>query len=85
MDKVRPFLVVGELVVSVLLMGGVLLQTPKATGLGGSIGGGDSGSGGGYRTRRGIERQIYWTTWVLVFGFLAISLANILVSTHTGR
>ena len=64
MDKVRPFLVVGELVVSVLLMAGVLLQTPKATGLGGSIGGGDSSGGGGYRTRRGIERQIYWTTWV---------------------
>ena len=85
MDKVRPFLVVGELVVSVLLMGGVLLQTPKATGLGGTIGGGDSSGGGGYRTRRGIERQIYWTTWVLVFGFLSISLANILVSTHTGR
>jgi len=69
-----------ELVVSVLLMAGVLIQTPKATGLGGSIGGGDSGLGGGYRTRRGLERQIYWTTWVLVVAFLLVSLANIWVA-----
>ena len=82
MAQIRPFLVVAELVISVLLMGGVLLQTPKATGLGGTIGGGGGDFGGGYRTRRGLERQIYWTTWVLVFGFLAVSLANIWVSTH---
>jgi protein translocase SecG subunit len=87
MTQIRPFLVVAELVISTLLMAGVLLQTPKATGLGGTIGGGGADFGGGYRTRRGLERQLYWTTWVLVFGFLAISLANIIVSnyllTHT--
>jgi len=87
MTQVRPFLVVAELVISCLLMAGVLLQTPKATGLGGTIGGGGGDFGGGYRTLRGLERQLYWTTWVLVFGFLAISLANIIVSnyllTHT--
>jgi protein translocase SecG subunit len=83
MAQIRPYLVVAELVISFLLMGGVLLQTPKATGLGGTIGGGGGDFGGGYRTRRGLERQLYWTTWVLVFGFLAVSLANILVATHT--
>jgi len=83
MAQIRPYLVIAELVISGLLMAGVLLQTPKATGLGGTIGGGGADFGGGYRTRRGLERQLYWTTWVLVFGFLAVSLANILVATHT--
>src|SRR5205085_1028373 len=38
--------------------------------------------GGGYRTRRGLERQIYWTTWVLVVAFLVCSIANVWVTTH---
>ena len=83
MDKLRGPLVIAEVVVCVLLMAGVLLQTPKATGLGGTIGGGDGGLGGGYRTRRGLERQIYWTTWVLVTAFLVISIGNIWVATHS--
>lgn len=80
MAKLRGFLLVLEVVVGVLLMAGVLIQTPKATGLGGTIGGGSGGVGGGYRTRRGLERQIYWTTWVLVVAFLLVSIANILAS-----
>ena len=83
MDKLRGPLVIAEVVICVLLMAGVLLQTPKATGLGGTIGGGDGGLGGGYRTRRGLERQIYWTTWVLLAAFLVISIGNIWVSTHS--
>ena len=83
MDRVKGPLIVLELVVAVLLMGGVLIQTPKATGLGGTIGGGDSGLGGGYRTRRGLERQIYWTTWVLVAVFLIISIANVFLAAQT--
>ena len=83
MDKVRNALVIIEVVLAVLLMAGVLVQTPKASGLGGTIGGGDSGIGGGYRTRRGLERQIYWTTWVVVGAFLITSVANIWVTTHT--
>jgi len=82
-DKLRGPLVIAEVVICVLLMAGVLLQTPKATGLGGTIGGGDGGLGGGYRTRRGLERQIYWTTWVLVSAFLVISVVNIWASYHT--
>ena len=82
MANLKNAFVILEVVVSVLLVAGVLLQTPKATGLGGTLGGGDSGLGGGYRTRRGLERQIYYTTWVLAAAFLAISIANIWVSSH---
>ena len=74
MAKVVQILVITEAVIALLLMAGVLIQTPKASGLGGTIGGGDGGVGGGYRTRRGLERQIYWTTWVLVVAFLVCSV-----------
>ena len=84
MDKLQNALVIAEAVLAVLLTAGVLIQTPKASGLGGTIGGGDSGLGGGYRTRRGLERQIYWTTWVLTAGFLICSVANVWVSAHPG-
>lgn len=83
MDKVRNALVIIEVVLAVLLMAGVLVQTPKASGLGGTIGGGGDGLGGGYRTRRGLERQIYWTTWVVTGAFLIASVANIWVTTHS--
>jgi protein translocase SecG subunit len=82
MRSVRNALIVMEVVVAILLMAGVLLQTPKATGLGGTIGGGDGGLGGGYRTRRGLERQLFYTTWVLTGAFFVISVANIWFETH---
>lgn len=82
MDRFRNALIILDVVIGVLMMVGILLQTPKATGLGGTIGGGDGGMGGGYRTRRGLERQIYLTTWVLVAAFLIVSIANIWISTH---
>jgi protein translocase SecG subunit len=80
MQNVAHTLVVLEAVIALLLVVTVLVQTPKASGLGGTIGGGDGGLGGGYRTRRGLERQIYWTSWVLVAAFLVCSVANIWVA-----
>ncbi len=82
MTNIRNALVVLEVIVGILLMAGVLLQTPKATGLGGTIGGGDGGLGGGYRTRRGLERQLFYTTWVLTAAFFVVSVANIWFQTH---
>jgi protein translocase SecG subunit len=82
MSNVRNALIVMEVVVAILLMAGVLLQTPKATGLGGTIGGGDGGLGGGYRTRRGLERQLFYTTWVLAAAFFIVSVANVWFQTH---
>jgi protein translocase SecG subunit len=80
MQNVAHTLVILEAVIALVLIASVLVQTPKASGLGGTIGGGDGGLGGGYRTRRGLERQIYWTSWVLVAAFLICSVANIWVS-----
>ena len=80
MKNLQTPLIVLEVILSVLLMLGILLQTPKATGLGGTIGGGGEGMGGGYRTRRGLERQIYWTTWVIVAAWLVILIASIFVA-----
>jgi protein translocase SecG subunit len=80
MQNVAHALVILEAVIALVLIVSVLVQTPKASGLGGTIGGGDGGLGGGYRTRRGLERQIYWTSWVLVAAFLICSVANIWVS-----
>jgi protein translocase SecG subunit len=82
MDRVRSALIILEVAVGVLMTVCILIQTPKATGLGGTIGGGDGGVGGGYRTRRGLERQIYLTSWVMTAAFFVVSVANIWVSTH---
>jgi preprotein translocase subunit SecG len=82
-SNLKNAFVILEVVVSVLLVASILFQTPKASGLGGTIGGGDGGLGGGYRTRRGLERQIYYTTWVLAAAFLAVSLVNIWVSSRS--
>ena len=79
---IRNAMTIVEVVIAILLMAGVLLQTPKATGLGGTIGGGDGGLGGGYRTRRGLERQLFYTTWVLAGAFFVVSVANVWFQTH---
>jgi preprotein translocase subunit SecG len=83
MAKVQNALVIVEAVLSVLVIVSVLVQTPKASGLGGTIGGGGDGIGGGYRTRRGLERQIYWTTWVLAAAFLVCSVALTYMRAHS--
>jgi protein translocase SecG subunit len=74
----RTFLGVVELLLAILVMIGVLLQTPKASGLGGTIGGGGD-SGGGYRTKRGLEKNLFYTTIGLVALFVVISVVYIRV------
>ena len=69
-----------QVVIAILVMLGVLLQTPKASGLGGTIGGGGDISGG-YRRRRGLERSLLRSTAILV-GLFAIVSA---LTTYIGR
>jgi len=75
----RTFLGVVELVLALLVMLGILLQTPKASGLGGTIGGGGD-SGGGYRTKRGLEKNLFYATIGLVVLFVVVSVVYIRVS-----
>lgn len=75
----QTFLGVVELVLAVLVMLGVLLQTPKATGLGGTIGGGGD-AGGGYRTKRGLEKNLFYSTIGLVVLFVVVSVVYVRIS-----
>ena len=77
----KTVLSVLQVLLAVLVMLGVLLQTPKASGLGGTIGG--SGDiGGGYRRRRGLERSLLRITAVLIGLFVLISAINTYVGSH---
>ncbi len=70
-----------QVILAVLVMLGVLLQTPKASGLGGTIGG--SGDiGGGYRRRRGLERSLLRVTAILIGLFVVLSAINTYVGSH---
>src|SRR5260370_14001172 len=76
--SMKAFLGVVELVLALLVMLGVLLQTPKASGLGGTIGGGGD-SGGGYRTKRGLEKNLFYSTIGLVVLSVVVSVVYIRV------
>jgi protein translocase SecG subunit len=78
---VKTALSVLQVLLAVLVMLGVLLQTPKASGLGGTIGG--SGDiGGGYRRRRGLERSLLRITAVMIGLFVLVSAVNTYVGSH---
>src|ERR1700681_1678830 len=74
--SMKSFLGIVELVLALFVMLGVLLQTPKASGLGGTIGGGGD-SGGGYRTKRGLEKNLFYATIGLVVLFVVVSVVYI--------
>lgn len=65
-----------EVVLAILVIVTVLLQTPKASGLGGTIGGGTD-MGGGYRTRRGLERVLFRASIWLTVGFALVAVVEI--------
>ncbi|MGA7989013.1 MAG: preprotein translocase subunit SecG [Candidatus Dormiibacterota bacterium] len=69
----KTALTVAQVVVGVLAVLGILLQTPKATGLGGTIGGGGD-SGGGYRRRRGLEATLLRFSAAMIALFVVISI-----------
>jgi len=78
LNTMKAFLGIVELTLALLVMLGVLLQTPKASGLGGTIGGGGD-SGGGYRTKRGLEKNLFYATIGLVVLFVVVSVVYIRV------
>src|ERR1700693_5670905 len=70
---VKTALTVAQVVIGVLAILGILLQSPKATGLGGTIGGGGD-AGGGYRRRRGLEASLLRFSAAMIVLFLVISV-----------
>jgi len=76
---VHSALVVTQDVIGVMLMLGILLQTPKATGLGGTIGGGGD-AGGGYRRRRCLEASLLRVSAGLIVAFVIVSVLSTYVT-----
>ena len=69
----KTALTVAQVVIGVLAILGILLQTPKATGLGGTIGGGGD-AGGGYRRRRGLKASLLRFSAAMIVLFVVISV-----------
>lgn len=66
-----------QIVLSILLIGGVLLQRSEA-GLGSAFGGGDSFSSG-YHTKRGAEKMLFITTIIIAILFSATSFSLLFI------
>jgi len=65
---------IAQMVISVLLVLGILLQS-RGAGLSGTFGG-DSAV---YSTRRGPEKLLFWVTVVLAVIFVGLGVANIII------
>ena len=72
----QDVLIGAQVVLAILVILGILLQTPKATGLGGVIGGGGD-SGGGYRRRRGLEAGLLRMSAVFIALFVIVAAINV--------
>jgi preprotein translocase subunit SecG len=64
-----------QMVLSVLLVAVILLQVKGGSGLGGIFGGGESV----YRTKRGVEKWLFWATIILSVLFVLSSIANVAI------
>ena len=65
-----------QIIVSLLLITVILLQQ-RGTGLGGVFG----GEGAVFRTKRGIEKSLFYATIVLAILFFGIALANVVLAS----
>ena len=65
---------VGQIVVSALLLIAILLQQ-RGSGLSSVFG----GTGNIYRTKRGLEKGLFFLTIILILFFVAIGIVNLLV------
>ncbi len=65
---------IAQIAVAALLTASVLLQA-RGTGLGAAFG----GEGNIYRTKRGLEKALFYATIVLAVLFFGISLVNVII------
>jgi preprotein translocase subunit SecG len=69
----RDFIYIAQILIAVLLTLVLLLQS-KGSGVGTALGG---GTGGSFRTRRGVEKSLFQLTIVLAIVFLAVSIVAV--------
>jgi preprotein translocase subunit SecG len=65
----RDYINIAQILVAIALTVVILLQA-KGSGIGTALGG---GTGGSFRTRRGVEKTLFQLTIVLAVVFLAVS------------
>ena len=77
----KQFLLISQIIVSVLLVIFILFQQ-RGTALGSAFGGGGGGGGGSefYGTKRGIQKKIFSGTIVLGVLFVLLALLNLILS-----
>jgi preprotein translocase subunit SecG len=68
-------LTIVQIVISVLLIAAILLQQ-QGVGLGASFG----GDGNVFRTKRGVEKTLFYVTIVLAVAFMGAGVATILLA-----
>lgn len=64
---------IAQIVLGVILVAAILLQA-RGTGLGSVFG----GEGNIYRTKRGIEKGLFYLTIIVAILFFGVALANVL-------
>ncbi len=69
-------LLIGQIVISVILIALILLQE-RSSGLSGAFGGAGATP---YQTRRGLEKTIYWGTIVAAAVFALLAILNLTLS-----
>lgn len=73
----NSIIAISQVVVAVLLIVLVLLQE-RSSGSSG-LWGGMGGDGGFYQVRRGLERVVFYGTIILTVGFIALSVADLII------
>ena len=69
----KDFIYIAQILIAILLTLVLLLQA-KGSGVGTALGG---GSGGSFRTRRGVEKTLFQLTIVLAVIFLTVSIVSV--------
>ena len=72
----KNLILIAEIVISALLVFAILLQH-RGSGLSSVFG----GSGNIYRTKRGLEKGLFYLTVVLIILFVAIGVVNLAISS----
>lgn len=70
----QPFILTGQIIISVVLITAILLQS-QGSGLGSAWGGG----GESYHTKRGVEKILLYVTIAGIFLFAVFSLASVII------